>query len=270
MVLKIRDNLWYGGKKCCLTFSYDDGRNADYRLIEIFNKYGMKGTFNLNAGFLKDDGNHVMKKDIASLYTGHEVACHSYSHPTLTELPSTVILEEILRDKNELEQLWGHTVRGMAYPNGQCDKRVAELVGSCGIKYSRASSATSTNYFRLPQDFMELHPTCHHNADLIKLFGDLVNMPGFRLNMPLMYVCGHSYEFDTDNGWERMEEFCRTAANHPDVWYATNAEIYDYITAQRMVDYSVDKNMAYNPSGISVWISVSGKATELKPGENKF
>ena len=39
-----------GGKHKALTFSYDDGRIFDKRLIEIFNKNGMKGTFNLNAG----------------------------------------------------------------------------------------------------------------------------------------------------------------------------------------------------------------------------
>ena len=39
-----------GGKHKVLTMSYDDGREEDYRLVEMFNKYGIKGTFNLNAG----------------------------------------------------------------------------------------------------------------------------------------------------------------------------------------------------------------------------
>lgn len=36
--------------KKMLTFSYDDGIYQDERLVEIFNKYGMKATFNLNTG----------------------------------------------------------------------------------------------------------------------------------------------------------------------------------------------------------------------------
>ena len=36
-------------KKKLLTFSYDDGVTQDIRLIELFNKYGMKATFNLNS-----------------------------------------------------------------------------------------------------------------------------------------------------------------------------------------------------------------------------
>ena len=35
-----------------LTFSYDDGDLQDKRLVELFNKYGMKATFNLNSELL--------------------------------------------------------------------------------------------------------------------------------------------------------------------------------------------------------------------------
>ena len=39
-----------GGKAKALTMSYDDGKLQDKRLIGIFNKYGIKATFNLNYG----------------------------------------------------------------------------------------------------------------------------------------------------------------------------------------------------------------------------
>ena len=35
-----------GGKAKAVTFSYDDGVQQDKRLAEIFDKYGMKATFN--------------------------------------------------------------------------------------------------------------------------------------------------------------------------------------------------------------------------------
>ena len=38
--------VYPGGKIKALTFSYDDGVRFDGKLIEIFNRYGMKGTFN--------------------------------------------------------------------------------------------------------------------------------------------------------------------------------------------------------------------------------
>lgn len=38
------------GKSKAVTFSYDDGVVQDKRLAELFDKYGMKGTFNFNTG----------------------------------------------------------------------------------------------------------------------------------------------------------------------------------------------------------------------------
>ena len=37
-------------KKKAITFSFDDGVEQDVRTIEILDKYGLKGTFNLNSG----------------------------------------------------------------------------------------------------------------------------------------------------------------------------------------------------------------------------
>ena len=39
-----------GFKLKAVTLSYDDGVRQDKRLISIMQKYGLKGTFNINAG----------------------------------------------------------------------------------------------------------------------------------------------------------------------------------------------------------------------------
>lgn len=46
----------FDGKRKALTFSYDDGVLQDERLIRIFNKYGLKATFNLNSELLGKPG----------------------------------------------------------------------------------------------------------------------------------------------------------------------------------------------------------------------
>ena len=38
------------GKAKALTLSYDDGVEQDIRLMDIMDKNGLKGTFNLNSG----------------------------------------------------------------------------------------------------------------------------------------------------------------------------------------------------------------------------
>ena len=43
-------NCFPGGKFKALTMSYDDGKLEDRRLVDIFNRNGIRGTFNLNGG----------------------------------------------------------------------------------------------------------------------------------------------------------------------------------------------------------------------------
>ena len=76
-----------GGKTKALTFSYDDGEKQDIRLIQLFNKYGLKGTFNLNSGLMarseKMPSSKVALEKIKEIYDGHEVAVHAAHHPFL-------------------------------------------------------------------------------------------------------------------------------------------------------------------------------------------
>ena len=48
--------LYPNGGCRAVTFSYDDGREYDRRLVGIFNKYKLKGTFHLNTGMLDKPG----------------------------------------------------------------------------------------------------------------------------------------------------------------------------------------------------------------------
>ena len=41
-----------GSKFKVLTFSYDDGKIEDRRLVKLFNKFNLKATFNLNTGII--------------------------------------------------------------------------------------------------------------------------------------------------------------------------------------------------------------------------
>ena len=51
LYMKLKD-----GKSKVLTLSYDDGVVQDIRLIELMDRYGIKGTFNINTGmYLPED-----------------------------------------------------------------------------------------------------------------------------------------------------------------------------------------------------------------------
>ncbi|MEI3153536.1 MAG: polysaccharide deacetylase family protein [Eubacteriales bacterium] len=100
----LKTDRFPGGKHFAVTFSYDDGDKADRRLVEIFNNYGMKATFNLIPS--RFDGETVVSSgEVSSLYAGHEIACHTYSHPHLERLPLTGQVREISLCRAALEQL---------------------------------------------------------------------------------------------------------------------------------------------------------------------
>lgn len=257
-----------GGKHKALTMSYDDGREEDRHLVALFNKYGIRGTFNLNYGIDWDSRADELRIPIAEykeLYKGHEIASHTYTHPTIERCPLEQVAEQILEDRKGLEAIAGYPVRGLAYPNGSYSEEIEKLLPALGIRYARVVG--SSDNFAMPRNFMEWKATCHHNHNLLELGKQFVEL--FKTQyLYLMYVWGHSYEFTSKNNWELMEEFCQLVGDRDDIWYATNIEIVDYVEVRSRLQFSADCSFVYNPSVASAWLNVDGKIVEIPGGQN--
>lgn len=226
--------MFYGKMKA-VTFSYDDGMTQDKRLIEMFDRYGLKGTFNLNSGMMNRDHYpptgpvryRIRPHEIKDVYEGHEVAVHTANHPNLTTLDREGILQEVEQDRLALENLVGYPIIGMAYPCGGInnDERVVNILRTeTSIQYSR--TITSSFAFDLQEDLLSFNPTVHHSQ--WEEFESLIDQ--FLSTEPerpmLMYIWGHSYEFDLDNSWGRMEKACEKLAFHNDIFYGTNRQVF--------------------------------------------
>lgn len=252
-----------GGLHKALTLSYDDGKIADRRLVSVLNRYDIRATFHLNAGKFSRDG-RISEAEVASLYAGHEISAHSFTHPTLTRLPREQIIQQILEDRRGLEQLAGYPVRGISYPNGAFNSDIASLLPHLGMSYARTTHSTAG--FDLPEDWFRWKPTCHHNEDLLALADKFVSLN--KQHMPyLFYVWGHSYDFDQDNNWDLLDEFCSKVSRKADTWYATNIEIVDYMDAVNRLCYSVNCDQVYNPSSLTIWIKVTDNFHQIPPGK---
>jgi peptidoglycan/xylan/chitin deacetylase (PgdA/CDA1 family) len=254
--------LYPEGRKKALTFSYDDGTVNDRRLVSIFNQYGLKATFHLNSRKLDDDG-YITKNEVATLYRNHEVACHGATHAYFEQLTPEQLVNEVWGDRLALEELVGYPVRGMSYPFGEYSEQTVRALKALGIEYSR--TVESHCGFRVPCDFLRWGPSWHHNDAFAKA-DDFLNLPEF-IKMPLFYVWGHSFEFERQNTWEKMEHFCEKLAGHDDVWYATNLEIKRYLCAIRAVVFNAAETMAQNPSAVPVWLETGGRIVRIDPGE---
>jgi hypothetical protein len=255
--------LFHEAKPKALTLSYDDGNVADRRLVGILNKYNVKGSFHLNAGTLGGDST-ISASEAAGLFRGHEISCHSYTHPFLERISKAEVVREMLDDRLELEKIAGYPVRGMSYPFGTYSQEVIEVLKSLDIVYAR--TVKSTGQFMLPDNFLEWHPTCHHKDNLLERTAQFK-----KISYPLsvFYVWGHSYEFDRENNWNLIEDFCAEIAGDATIWYATNIEIYDYAAALKRLEFSADSSLVKNPNAMPVWLSVNGTPVKVMPGELK-
>ena len=226
------------GKNKAITFSYDDGVTQDIRLIEIFDRYGLKATFNLNSELLGREGeliregvkvNHTKNKpeDVKKIYKNHEVAAHTLTHPILTKLPDSEIIRQVEEDRKNLEKLTDKPVVGMAYPGGgvNFNEHVANVIReNTGIKYARTT--VSSYNFDLQTDLYVFNPTVYHHAEWDKMIELGERFVAMKTETPkIMYIFGHAYEFDINDSWDRFEDFCRMVGGRDDIFYGTNAEI---------------------------------------------
>lgn len=276
MVMNLDLMAFPGGKRRAFSLSYDDGVLQDRRLAELFRQYGLKCTFNLNAGLMGQhwirsvpgrgdfDCSRVTEEELAEIYREHELGGHSLTHPVLTGQDSAQAMYEIIEDKRRLEQVAGRPMTMFAYPYGVYSEEVISLLRLAG--YQGARTVRATHGFEIPEDFLAWHPTCHHNdPKLMELARQFVESRGPRVR--LFYVWGHGYELDCDGNWEIMDELGQYLAEHREkIWFATNGEIMDYVNAFRRLEISVDGKIVYNPSAMDVWLRKDRTAVRIPAG----
>ena len=262
------------GKAKVFTMSYDDGVYQDIRLVEIMNRNGLKGTFNINAGMISASDatkgyERLSANQVKALYipNGHEVALHTHSHSMLIDLPIENITYEYLKDKEILEEITGKIIRGAAYPYSKYNDTVFASLKACGVDYARGGDETEG--FNMPADWLQIKNTVRHkNPRLLELTEQFLELsPPPHAPCALFFLMGHSFEFDKENNWSLIETFAEKMGGHDDIWYATNIEIFDYINACRSVRFNLAQTIAENPTATDVWINKNGKIHMLAAGK---
>lgn len=269
-----------GGKAKAFTMSYDDGWAQDKRFSDIITKYGIKSTFNIIS---RDIGKEkfLTKEEIKEyiIDRGHEIAVHGAEHRANGLQRPIGGIQDILNCRLELEKEFGVIVRGMAYAysgitifnNGESYENVKRYLKDLDIAYAR-TLAYDNDDFMLPSDWHNWLPSTHHQGEhaleYVEKFVNLELPKTQSWRMPrLLYVWGHTYEFDNNNNWDRLETICQMISKDKDIWCATNMEIYDYVMAYNSLIYSADETKIYNPTLKTIWLEVDGKSYVVKPDE---
>lgn len=223
--------MFKNGKRKAFTLSYDDGVISDIKTVEICNRYGVKCTFNINPGLAISQSTwlyngfevrHLTSELLKTVFKGHEIASHSYTHPYLDRLTREECRNEMTLDRQKCIDWFGKAPVGMAYPMGTYSDTVVSVLWELGYKYAR--TVKSTHSFDMQNDLLRFDPTCHHADDALFELADEFIKSDAKTDM-LFYVWGHSYEFDADGGYDRLQRLCKMMAENDDIYCGTNAEV---------------------------------------------
>lgn len=263
--------LYPGGKARAVNFSFDDGVEQDVRFVQLLNKYGLKGTFNLNYGLMKQrfawvhecgmTVRRLSEESVCGIYQGHEIASHSYSHPYFDNAGEPEILKELGADKYFLEKLMGGEVAGYATPFYFYSDLLENCVRQCGFRYARISEKTDD--YSIPKNFFRWKGS--------KFLWD-PDLEGFVLGfletdreLALCQIVGHSYDLDVMELWDTLERICHALAGAEDLWPATHGQLVQYLRDLALCHIS-DTEIE-NESTAEIWLEVDGSVHCLAPGE---
>jgi peptidoglycan/xylan/chitin deacetylase (PgdA/CDA1 family) len=197
--------------KIRLVQCWDDGITDDIRLTDILRKHGATASFNLNISlhqkerpavgskFKDKEVRRLARPELTKVYDGFLVANHTATHPFLTRIPPAQARQEIIDGRRELEQLFGYSVEGFAYPYGDHNAAVEEMVREAGHLYARVCETTTSV---LPQENpMDFKASCHFLAPDFWARFEAAQADG-----GVFYFWGHSYEILTEDDWRAFDE----------------------------------------------------------------
>lgn len=264
-------------KSKAVTFSYDDGVLQDRKIIEIFSKYNVKATFNLNYGKEREEKYRIDKNGTSvncsyidldadySLYDQFEIANHSFSHPHMEDEKYDVQKVEVSRNNEELKRVFSKDIYGFVYPYGTYNMDTLKVLRDLNVSYARTTKSTYSFY--LPMNFYLWHPTIHHRD--AKIYSCIADFKKTDIELALLYIWGHSYEFALDDNFSLLEDIILKIKEDEDVIFMTNYEIYCYVNSANMVYYRDGKFI--NPSSIDIYLKVGNKKLMIpKYGEYAY
>jgi peptidoglycan/xylan/chitin deacetylase (PgdA/CDA1 family) len=238
-------------KKVIVTTSWDDGDVLDVRLAALLDKYGVKGTFYIAPNM----PNRLSDDEIIAISNKHEIGAHTMDHPLLTKIPADEAEKQITQSKDYLEKIIGKQVKMFAYPAGDYNASIIDLVKSHGFDGARTTHDWSwskpVNAFEIPTSLhVYPHPVRPSVGSIKAGFQPFFNnLPEIiRHKFPLkaifswqnlffamfdracadggvFHIWGHSWEIDKYNLWGDLENLLKYVNSHEGAEFKTNSEI---------------------------------------------
>jgi len=258
-------------KMKAVTFSFDDGTYHDIEMIEVMNKFNLKGTFNLNSKLMYPSSKFVMdnwvncyrldKHQIKDIYKGHEIASHTSTHTGFNRFDDEALTQEINEDIVALSEITKEDIVGFAYPYGIYNDEIIARLKKCGIIYARATKCDYT--FNIPTNLYTFGGSCTISCQQFpKMIQKWLKLSP--KSMKLFYIWGHSYELDLYHVHEKIYYQYEKLANKEDTWYATNKDVFSYILAFKKLKFYQKSNEFVNKSDKDLFVIINNKKVIIK------
>lgn len=207
-------------------FAIDDGTIYDKKVIDIFNKYNIRATFNLNSGlqdfvWYKDDKPVERLKlfENRHIYDNHEVASHSLTHPWLTSLSDEDVYREVKEDVDNIERIFDRKVTTFSFPFDYFDERTINIIKSVGIKQIILPEIDDS--FKFPRDLFHIKVTSWNIDDaLTKIDGFIKDK-----NAELFIYLSHSYDYEFADNYDKLEMLCKKVLSDKNIKTITINEL---------------------------------------------
>jgi len=202
-----------------LETSWDDGGKLDRRIVDLLNKYKLKGTFYVVLDFIGKEG-YMDWNDIKELdQEGFDIGSHTVSHSMDLKMCHDEQLHlEIQNSKDMLETALGHVITRFAYPRGRTDERVKDKVKEVGYLDARGTGKpgilTKEDLFYLPGTIHIFQRPEYGEKDIVTFAHEVLD--NLFKNGGYCNIWGHSREIDANNLWDVLEEVLKYAANQRD------------------------------------------------------
>ncbi len=231
--------------------SWDDTSELDMNIINLLDKYNLKGTFFVITSWIDKK---ISKKNILDISTIHEIGAHTLNHVNLTQVNDNTAKKEIEGSKYILENILNKEVTAFAYPKGKYDSIHKEIVKNSGYLCSRT---TKPFYFSTVFDPFEMNVTLWsypHAYKDIKAFFRLYNFNNKYTFRPyiikqwnilgkeifdimikkggIFHIFGHSWQIDEKNDWDKLEDLFEHVAYRKNVKYLTISECIKMVNGE--------------------------------------
>jgi peptidoglycan/xylan/chitin deacetylase (PgdA/CDA1 family) len=143
------------GNNICVTF--DDGPLSAYQAtMELADTCAKFTHFVIPGRIERNDKNTITWEQMRELDSvGVEIGSHSVTHPYLTRISDEQLRQELTDSKKMLEDKLGKPVTSFAYPYGEYNTRVVEMVKQagylCAYTTQHLYAEPGTDLFRIPR-----------------------------------------------------------------------------------------------------------------------